>query len=170
MSPRGEDRKSAILDAAVVRIAALGFEGLRVRDVAQDVGINNATLHHHFATKAALVAAILQRFVAGFKVAGGVPAEGTLEERLAAYVALRRAQMRDTPDTFIVMNELLLLAARDDEVRRAMVGMQTAWRGYLVKVCREAGADPDAAVALADRCRRELIGAGVELGLDREGR
>ena len=167
MSPRGEDRKVAILDAAVARIVAQGFEGLRVRDVAQDVGINNATLHHHFPTKAALVAAILQRFVADFRVAGGVPAGGFLEDRLAAYVEERRAQMRHAPNAFIVLNELLVLAVRDTEARQAMVGMQTAWGDYLAGVCREAGLDAEAAAARADRCRRELIGLSLEIGLTR---
>lgn len=35
MSVRGEHRKAAILPAAIDRLARLGFEGFRVRDVAQ---------------------------------------------------------------------------------------------------------------------------------------
>ena len=169
MSPRGEDRKAAILDAAIARIVAHGVEGLRVRDVAQDVGINNATLHHHFPTKAALVAVIVQRFVADFKVAGGVPEGGTLEARLAAYVAERRAQMHATPTPFIVLSELMVLARRDDEVRRLMAAMQDAWRDYLAVVCREGGMDVATATDRAERCRRELIGLGLDLGLGRLG-
>ncbi len=169
MSARGADRKAAIIDAAIERIVKLGFAGLRVRDVAQDVGINNATLHHHFPTKAALVGAIVQRFVAQFSVEGGVPPEGALEDRLAAYVALRQEQMRRTPATFIVLNELLVLASRDDEVCRVMAGMQNEWRSYLVAVCRDAGAAPGAAAKRADRCRRELIGFSLDLAVDRLG-
>jgi AcrR family transcriptional regulator len=165
MSARGEDRKTAILDAAVARIVRLGFEGLRIRDVAQDVGINNATLHHHFPTKAALIAAIVHRFVANFAIAGGVPAGGALEDRLAAYVASKREQMRRAPATFIVLNELMVLASRDDEVRRLMSGIQDQWRDYLISVCRDAGADPEAALERADGCRRELIGMSLDLGV-----
>ena len=167
VSARGEGTKTAILDAAIARIVSLGFEGLRVRDVAQDVGINNATLHHHFPTKAALVAALVQRFVAGFKVASGVPADGSLEERLAAHVAARRAQMRRDPAPFIVLNELLVLAARDAEVRQSMAEAHDRWRDYLAGVCRDAGLDPAAALTRAERCRRELIGLGLDLGLGR---
>ena len=169
MSSRGEDRKAAILEAAVARIVAHGFEGLRVRDVAQDVGINNATLHHHFPTKVALVAAIVQRFVAGFQVAGGVPEGGTLEERLAAYVAARRRQMREAASPFIVLAELMVLARRDAEVRTLIAAQQDEWRDYLAAICREAGLDPATAVARAERCRRELIGLALDLGLGRLG-
>ena len=169
MSAHGADRKAAILDAAIARIVAQGIEGLRVRDVAQDVGINNATLHHHFSTKAGLVAAIVHRFVASFKIAGGVPEGDSLEERLAAYVAARREQMLAAPVPFIVLSELMVLARRDEEVRRLMAGMQDRWRDYLAAVCREAGADPVAAMDRAERCRRELIGLGLDLGLGRLG-
>ena len=169
MSARGADRKTAILDAAVARIVTLGFAGLRVRDVAQDVGINNATLHHHFPTKAALVAAIVQRFVANFSMGGGVPAGGALEDRLAAYVAARGEQMRRAPDTFVVLAELMVLGRRDDEVCRLMSEIQKDWRDYLVAVCREAGADPATAADRADRCRRELIGMSLDLGVGRLG-
>ena len=169
MSPRGEDRKAAILDAAVARIVAHGIEGLRVRDVAQDVGINNATLHHHFATKTALLAALVQRFVAGFQIAGGTLEVGTLEERLAAYVAARRAQMLETPEPFIVMSELILLARRDDDVRRLLAPLQDRWHDKLVAICRAAGADPATAAAHAERCRREVLGMILDLGLGRLG-
>lgn len=167
MSARGADRKAAIIDAAVERIVKLGFEGLRVRDVARDVGINNATLHHHFPTKAALVTAIVQRFVAEFATAGGVPADGSLDERLAAYAASRREQMQRAPATFVVLNELMVLACRDDEVCRVMAGVQTEWRNYLISVCREAGADLEAATERADRCRRELLGSSLDLLVSR---
>jgi hypothetical protein len=42
------DRKEQIVSAAIDRLFAVGFEGLRVSDVAKDVGINNATLIHHY--------------------------------------------------------------------------------------------------------------------------
>ncbi len=164
---RGADRKAEILDAAVARIVQLGLEGLRIRDVAQAVGINNATLIHHFPTKAALVTAIVHRFLASFSVAGGLPDGGLLEDRLEAYVKLRRAQMLRDPDSFIVFNELMVLARRDDDVRSLMARPQDYWRDYLAGVCRDAGLDPAAALERADRCRRELLGMSLELCIAR---
>ena len=46
--------------AAFERVAEIGFEGLRLRQVAEQVGIDHSTLHHHFATKQALVAAVAE--------------------------------------------------------------------------------------------------------------
>lgn len=173
MIPRSADRKGEILDAATARIVVGGLEGLRVRDVAGDVGINNATLHHHFPTKAALVAALVQRFLAGFKEAGvppaGVSRDGSLEARLADYVAERRAMMARDPAPFHVMCELMVLARRDGEVRALLTGLQARWRDAIVAMCREAGLDEPAALERADRCRHEMLGLCLDLGLDTAG-
>src|SRR5215472_3374095 len=60
------DRRRALVAAAYGRIATDGFEGLRTRDVAADVGVNIATLHYYFPTKEALIRAVIghamQRF------------------------------------------------------------------------------------------------------------
>lgn len=168
MSVRGEDRKAAIVTAAIERLARLGFEGLRVRDVAQDVGINNATLHHHFPTKAHLVAAIVERFLATFRIEGAPPAVGTMEERLAAHQTAVRDMMRRSPDTFVVLNELMVRGQRDDDVARLMAGAHDSWRNHLVDVCRNAGADTAVAIEAAERCRRELLGLSLDLSARRD--
>src|SRR5436309_13286777 len=61
-------RRAALVDAAFARIASHGFEGLRTRDVAADVGVNVATLHYYFPTKEDLIRSVIghamQRFTA----------------------------------------------------------------------------------------------------------
>ena len=45
-TPPRPDGRQALIGAAYQRIANDGFEGLRTRDVAADVGVNIATLHY----------------------------------------------------------------------------------------------------------------------------
>jgi AcrR family transcriptional regulator len=40
----GADRRQAIINTAITQLVAEGFEGLRIRDVAALVGVNQATL------------------------------------------------------------------------------------------------------------------------------
>ena len=96
-----------------------------------------------------------------------MPKTGTLEDRLAAYVAGRREQMERDPAPFIVFNEFMILAHRDEEVRRVMAGLLSGWNGYLVSVCLEAGDDPATAAKRAESCRMELLGLGLALGVCR---
>ena len=58
-----EDAQSAILDAASKRMSAVGPGGLRLQDVAADVGVSHPTILHHFGSREGLVAAVVHRSV-----------------------------------------------------------------------------------------------------------
>lgn len=55
-----------ILKAAEDRIRVSGYNGFSFRDIARDTGMTNAGVHHHFPTKAALVACVVHRYAARF--------------------------------------------------------------------------------------------------------
>src|SRR6266496_4069965 len=55
-----DDRRQALVQAAFDAIAERGFEGLRTRDVAAQVGVNIATLHYYFPTKEALIRGVVE--------------------------------------------------------------------------------------------------------------
>lgn len=52
----------AIMDSAERRIRSGGYGGFSFRDLAADVGIKSASIHYHFPTKGALVAAVARRY------------------------------------------------------------------------------------------------------------
>jgi AcrR family transcriptional regulator len=52
-------RRRAILDAAIPMLAAHGYHGLSMRELAEAVGLTQSGLLHHFATKEDLVRAVL---------------------------------------------------------------------------------------------------------------
>lgn len=56
------DTKTALLDSAEKAARARGFDGFSYADLAKDVGIRKASIHHHFATKAALSVALMARY------------------------------------------------------------------------------------------------------------
>jgi AcrR family transcriptional regulator len=57
---RGDARKRQILDAALDLFSARGFHAVSVADLANQVGMTQAGLLHHYPTKAALMLAVLQ--------------------------------------------------------------------------------------------------------------
>ena len=59
-------KREDILDAAEHRIRRFGYTGFSFRDVAADVGIKSASVHHHFPTKGSLAAAVAHRYSARF--------------------------------------------------------------------------------------------------------
>ena len=56
-----EEARRVILDAAERRLAEHGPEGIRLQDIAADVGISHPTILHHFESREGLVVALTQR-------------------------------------------------------------------------------------------------------------
>lgn len=61
------DTKTALLDSAERAARTLGFDGFSYADLAEDVGIRKASIHHHFPSKANLSVALMQRYLAKFE-------------------------------------------------------------------------------------------------------
>jgi AcrR family transcriptional regulator len=59
MRPNVDQRKSAILDAAVQVIIEVGFTEMTVADVAKVAGVSTALVHYHFSSKVDLITAAL---------------------------------------------------------------------------------------------------------------
>ncbi len=79
-----------VVDAAEGLVQERGYTGFSYDDVAQLVGIKKPSIHHHFPTKAELVAVVTQRYTHRFReqllgIEGRLP---KAPERLAAYAAL----------------------------------------------------------------------------------
>ena len=57
----GVEARKLILDAAEKRLAEIGPEGIRLQDIAADVGISHPAILHHFQSREGLVAALVER-------------------------------------------------------------------------------------------------------------
>jgi TetR/AcrR family transcriptional regulator, repressor for neighboring sulfatase len=80
-----EEARRLILEAAQERIAKTGPEGLRLQDIAADLGISHPSILHHFGSRAGLVRALTRQAVAELKeklLAATKGAETALEPQL----------------------------------------------------------------------------------------
>lgn len=57
----GNDRRSALLDAAVQRFVAVGITKTTMEDISREAGAGKATLYRHFPNKQAVVEALVER-------------------------------------------------------------------------------------------------------------
>lgn len=156
--------------AAYARVADAGFEGLRLRQVAEDVGIDHSTLHHHFATKQLLVDAVAEYATRQFWVLGSGPDDpaAALREHLAGL----RAMLDDRPELFAVTVELDLRARRDPVVAEAMDRYQAGWREVLIGLLTAGNARGSWAAPVDPEVVTELVIAvvkGVRLAPDTAG-
>jgi AcrR family transcriptional regulator len=149
-----EQRREELIQAAFNQIAEHGFEGLRTRDVASEVGVNIATLHYYFPTKEALIGGVLDHAMERFR--STLAPHGSPSDQLRNHLRAVRKLMTDEPELAGVMGELALRSTRDKSIAAMLDKMvdywQTTIRGLLRRAVREGGAprelDSDAVAAL----------------------
>jgi TetR/AcrR family transcriptional repressor of nem operon len=161
------DRKEQIVSAAIHRLYAVGFEGFRLGDVAKDVGINNATLIHHYPSKVALIKAVVERFTQRFEaVADATNTDGAPREKLARHMRSSVELMRTSPEMFVVLNEVMMRSRRDPEIAHLVSVPLDAWRRHIIALLLSP-ADEGAAAArgraeeIATACMAQLLGMGL---------
>jgi AcrR family transcriptional regulator len=180
------DRRQALMAAAYRQIAQRGFEGLRTREVAAEVGINVATLHYYFPAKEALIRDVLRHAMARFR--STMPAGGAMADQLRSHFAGIRRLAREEPELFAVMGELALRSTRDPTIRELYQATTAIWRSTVRGLLAKAVADgslpgprnPDAQASLvvaalmgacmvppfqADRLRDTVVELERSLGL-----
>jgi AcrR family transcriptional regulator len=131
------DRRQALILAAFHTIAEKGFEGLRVRSVAAQVGINGATLHHYFPTKEDLIQAVVEYTIVRLRsimeslAPGGPPAE-----KLHAHLTRLYQLMREEPAIFVVLTEISL-RAQHQPMMHYLLQQHAAWQELLAGILQE---------------------------------
>ena len=101
MAPKGQranaDTAARILDVAERLVQTRGFKGFSYADVAAELGITKASLHYHFAGKAELGEALIERYAARFAYALEAidGDEGDARAKLDAYARIYADVLRD---------------------------------------------------------------------------
>lgn len=118
-----------MIAAAYRRIALGGFEGLRTRDVAADVGVNIATLHYYFPTKEALIRSVIGQAMQRFGET--MPGDGSAVEQLRGHLRALAGLLKEDQQLWAVMGELVLRAPRDAELGRILRQTDGYWHRTL---------------------------------------
>ncbi len=149
-----EKRREELVLAAYRQIAERGFEGLRTRDVAGEVGVNIATLHYYFPTKESLIRAVLDHAMSRFLTT--LEPHGSPSAQLRNHLRAVRNLMLEEPELGSVMAELALRSVRDESIRTILDDVYDGWhttmRGLLRRAVKEGGlrreAESDGVAAL----------------------
>lgn len=140
-----EGRRQELVLAAFNQIAEQGFEGLRTREVAAEVGLNIATLHYYFPTKEALIRGVVDEAMRRFR--STLEPHGSPADQLRTHLRAVRQLLRTDPKLRAVMGELALRSARDQSIARIMRQTNDAWyrtlRGLLRRAANEGHLPPE---------------------------
>jgi AcrR family transcriptional regulator len=123
----GEGRE-ALLHAAVSVVADKGLRGLTFRAVAQEAGVNNTLIVHHFGSRDNLLAAALE-WTVDRSIAGA-----DLSEYASDAAAFRNALLENVlsePESAAFQYEMILEARRRPELRPAV---RALYRKYVERI------------------------------------
>src|SRR3989454_6739656 len=98
-----EDRRGALVRAAYNQIAERGFEGLRTREVAGEVGVNIATLHYYFPTKEKLIEGVVEHAMERFRTT--LAPHGSPSDQLRNHLRSVKRLVQEEPQLGVVMGE-----------------------------------------------------------------
>ena len=117
---RGDETASRVLDVAERLVQFRGFNGFSYADVAAELGITKAALHYHFAGKAALGVALIDRYcdTLAANLDRIAAADPSAPSRLRAYASLYRNMIRE--------ERLCLCGMLAAEYQTLPAGMQAA--------------------------------------------
>lgn len=130
------DRRRALVAAAYRRIATDGFEGLRTRDIASDVGVNIATLHYYFPTKEALIRAVIGHAISRFH--DTMPGQGSALDQLRGHLRALVELLKNDQELWAVMGELAVRAPRDPELGQIFRQTDGFWHRTLRELIEQA--------------------------------
>ncbi len=82
-----------LMDLAEARIREAGYRGFSFRDLAAEIGIKSASVHHHFPTKARMAAAVARRYGERFFELVGRRDGETPDDVVAIYRAIFRQEI-----------------------------------------------------------------------------
>ncbi len=138
VSATSEKRRQELVLAAYRQIAERGFEGLRTREVAAEVGVNIATLHYYFPTKESLIRGVVEHAMGRFRTT--LEPHGPPADQLRNHLRAVRRLLVDEPELPIVMGELAMRSSRDRSVQAIVnemfAGWQSTMRGLLRRAAR----------------------------------
>jgi TetR/AcrR family transcriptional regulator, transcriptional repressor for nem operon len=165
MAATQENTAEKIVAAAERRMRESGFHGFSFRDIAADVGIKSASVHHHFPTKEHLGAAVAEAYTRRILEALGDPndPERTPEALLELYVNGYRRGLQNEKQTCLGGVIASELASLPDHVTRAGAEYFLRSAAWLEAVLRRKSprAKPEAIQAQAFRILALLQGGAL---------
>jgi TetR/AcrR family transcriptional regulator len=116
---RGE---SAIMDAAARLFSSLGYEGVSMRQIAEEAGVSKANIYHHFSSKEALYLAIISESAGRLSalVENLAASEGDFHQRLLGFTEAHLVHLFENATTVrLVLREAF---SGDEEKCRLLAG------------------------------------------------
>lgn len=159
------ERRRQLIEAAMVVMRRDGAWALTTRAVAAQAGVPLGAVHYAFDSKDALIEKVLEADIesAARTFDAAAAAGGSIAEIAERVLQRWFEALREDPLTETVLQELTLMGARDESLRRlagsAVIGYRRQLEGFLEEMARRADGEWDAPVpVLAETVFGQFVG------------
>ncbi|MGB1235429.1 MAG: TetR/AcrR family transcriptional regulator [Planktomarina sp.] len=137
------DTKTALLNSAEAAARVRGFDGFSYADLARDVGIRKASIHHHFPSKADLSVAMMTRYTQAMAddldmISARYASAG---QHLAALITLYKSALHDGTSQCLCVAFSVSIDSLPVETAILVVQFRTMMVDWLTHVFEHAVAD-----------------------------
>ncbi|MFD5623752.1 TetR/AcrR family transcriptional regulator [Streptomyces yangpuensis] len=151
-TPKGHQRRTALLDAAEHLLGSAGAADLTMRAVADAAGVRLGHLQYYFPARSDLLAALLDRILAASleRVAALAETPDAADDPAAVLDVLLGDH--DDPSLVRLFTEVWAMAAHDEDAAGAVRAFYAAYAGHVARFVldRSPGLDPVAAHSRAE--------------------
>lgn len=158
-------RRRGILDVTLRLLVERGFEGLRVRDIAEAAGINQATLLYHFPDKEELIVAVIGDIIEKVRATnlrdidvrkGSFQAYETYLRRIGDLYATM-------PEVYIALNEIAVRAVRHPKIAATFASHMEHSRDFIKTLLRAAAPEATPQAVDAAVSATQVFAAGLRM-------
>jgi AcrR family transcriptional regulator len=157
--------REALVEAAARVVAKHGLHGMTFRKVADEAGVNNSLVAHHFGSLATLASAALEWSFTTSLRDSHLPA---FRESESDYKEALASTLRDELDLHVYQFEMVLEASRDDAIRSQIREMYDVYTREMQLSLFGEGASPQqvatarAVFAALDGLVLQYVGGGID--------
>jgi AcrR family transcriptional regulator len=138
-TPRWERRQREVLDAAATAFAEKGYLGASTKDIADRLGVRQASLYYYFSSKEAALAAICERGVKDFirNLHGILGSTLPISQKIRAAVANHLMPLRTRPEADYIRVFIRHRHELPDDLRHRIAGLAAEYQNLVERLFAE---------------------------------
>lgn len=134
---RSEETRARILEAAVKRFAAAGYEAASVDEICSEAGVSKGAFYHHFPSKQSIFLALMNDWLGLIDVGMEGFRKGSVPETLVEMTNMLPGVFAAAEDRLPMFLEFWLQASRDEKVWKAIIAPYHHYQEHFKKLVEE---------------------------------
>lgn len=137
MQARSEETRQHLLEAALRRFAAQGYNAASVDDICRDAGLSKGAFYHHFPGKQAVFLALLEGWLASVDASLEAARQATIPATLMNMAEALPGILASADGRLPMFLEFWMQASRDETIWQATINPYQRYQEYFAAMVKK---------------------------------